>query len=82
MSPETVIMPVQIWRSRRPQFGFYKLFAKYLLVKSLEVSCAGHGIGLYKATIHFPYETYWPCDFAGTTLRLSRSLTSSTAAGF
>jgi hypothetical protein len=84
MSPQTVIMPVQIWISRRPQFGFYKLFAKYLLVKSLEVSCAGHGIGLYKATIHFPYETYWPCDFAGSTHRLSRScrVTSSTAVGF
>lgn len=84
MSPQTVIVTVQIWRSRRPQFGFYNLFPKYLLVKSLEVRCAGHGIALYKATIHFPCETYRPWDFAGTTLRLSRScrVTSSTAVGF
>lgn len=41
MSPQTVIMPIRVWRSRRPQSGFYDLFAKYLLLKSLEVSCAG-----------------------------------------
>jgi len=84
MLPQTIIMPVHIWRSRRPQFGFYNLFAKYLLVKSLQLSCADHGIGLYKATIHFPCEMYRPCDFEGSTLRLSRScrVTSSTAVGF
>jgi len=50
----------------------------------LEVSCGGRGIALYKVTIHFPSETYRPCDFAGTTLRLSRAyrVTSSTAVGF
>jgi hypothetical protein len=82
VSPQTVIVSVQIWRYRKPQCGFYNLFAKYLLVKSLEVSCAGHGIALYKAMIHFPCETYRPCDFAGTTLKLSRSCRVSTAVGF
>jgi hypothetical protein len=77
-------MPVQIWSSRRPQSGIFNPFAKYLPVNLLEVSCAGHGLSLYKVTLHFPCAVYRPYDFAGTTFRLSRScrVTSSTAVGF
>lgn len=77
MLPHTIIMPVHIWISIRLQFGFYNLFTKYLLVKSLDVSCTGHGTGLYKATIHFPCETYRPCDFACSTLKTFKVMQSN-----